>query len=65
VRACNADGDEPLVALWPVAVARVAVGAALDAGQGAVHRVQDGLGFASCAFDGNFGNLNTPADLRA
>jgi molybdopterin-guanine dinucleotide biosynthesis protein A len=65
VRARHADGDEPLVALWPVAVARVAVGAALDSGQGAVHRVQHGLGFAACAFDGNFGNLNTPADLRA
>jgi len=63
VRARDADGEQPLVALWPAATSRVAVRSALDAGEGAVHRVQDGLGFASCAFDECFGNLNTLADL--
>jgi len=66
VRARDADGVQPLVALWPVAASRAAVGAALDAAQGAVHRVQDALGFANCELSPwRFGNLNTPADLQA
>ena len=60
------DGDEPLVALWPVARARVAVAAALDAGDNAVHRVQAELGFVACDFCAlRFGNLNSLADLQA
>jgi molybdopterin-guanine dinucleotide biosynthesis protein A len=66
VRARDLDGDEPLVALWPVAPARVAVAAALDAGENAVHRAQARLGFVACEFgDLRFGNLNTLADLQA
>jgi molybdopterin-guanine dinucleotide biosynthesis protein A len=66
VRACDADGLQPLVALWPVPEARAAVGAALQAGEGAVHRVQDSLGFVEHDFAGwRFGNLNTRAELQA
>jgi molybdopterin-guanine dinucleotide biosynthesis protein A len=62
----DADGAQPLVALWPVRESRAALAAALDAGEGAVHRVQAALGFAVCELSPlRFGNLNTPADLRA
>lgn len=65
-RARDLDGDEPLVALWPAASARIAVAAALDAGDNAVHRVQAALAFAACDFGASrFGNLNTLADLQA
>jgi molybdopterin-guanine dinucleotide biosynthesis protein A len=64
IAARDAQGAQPLVALWPVAASRPAVCAALDAGEGAVHRVQSALGFAVCDFaPSSFGNLNTPADL--
>jgi molybdopterin-guanine dinucleotide biosynthesis protein A len=63
-RARDADGAQPLVALWRVRTARVAVAAALDAGDAAVHRVQDALGFEARDFSPRrFGNLNTPADF--
>jgi molybdopterin-guanine dinucleotide biosynthesis protein A len=66
VRARDADGDEPLVALWPVAPSRIAIAAALEAGEGAVHRLQAAMGFGACEFGAfRFGNLNTPADLQA
>jgi molybdopterin-guanine dinucleotide biosynthesis protein A len=66
VVARDADGAQPLVALWPVRLALPAVSAALDAGEGAVHKVQAALGFASCDFSPRrFGNLNTPKELRA
>jgi len=62
----DADGSQPLVALWPVANSRAAVLAALDAGERAVHRVQQALGFASCDLSPlRLGNLNTPADFDA
>ena len=64
VAARDADGAQPLVALWPVASSRAAVAAALDGGERAVHRVQQALGFAGCDLSPLvLGNLNTPADL--
>jgi molybdopterin-guanine dinucleotide biosynthesis protein A len=64
VAANDADGEQPLVALWPVASSRAAVGAALDAGERAVHRVQRILGFRACDLSpSRLGNLNTPADF--
>jgi len=55
---------QPVVALTTVAASRAAVSAALEAGDGAVHRVQATLGFATCDFTPLvFGNLNTPAAL--
>ena len=63
VRARDEEGEQPLVALWPVPEARAAVRAALDAGEGAVHRVQDRLGFRVRELP-RLGNLNTPADLH-
>jgi molybdopterin-guanine dinucleotide biosynthesis protein A len=65
VSARDADGAQPLVALWPVASSRNAIGAALDAGERAVHRVQEILGFAPCELAPlRLGNLNTPADFE-
>jgi molybdopterin-guanine dinucleotide biosynthesis protein A len=64
VAARDAQGAQPLVALWPVVASRAAVAAALDASDGAVHRVQSELGFAVRDFTpSSFGNLNTPAEL--
>lgn len=66
VVASDVEGSQPLVAFWPVASSRAAVSAALDAGERAVHRVQQILGFAPCHFVPlRFGNLNTPADFDA
>ena len=60
------EGLQPLLALWPVASARAPVSTALQAGEGAVHRVQDALEFATCEFAGyRFGNLNTRAELES
>ena len=65
-RAHDAEGRQPLLALWPVATTRAAVGAALDAGEASVHRVQDAIGFAACEFaPWRFGNINTSAELSA
>ena len=65
-RARDADGPQPLVALWRVASLRAAVADALAAGQFAVHALQGRLALAEVAFDGvRFGNLNTPGDLVA
>jgi molybdopterin-guanine dinucleotide biosynthesis protein A len=66
VAARDAEGSQPLVALWPVASSRAAVTAALDAGERTVHRVQHALGFASCDLSPlRLGNLNTPGDFDA
>jgi molybdopterin-guanine dinucleotide biosynthesis protein A len=66
VAARDGDGAQPLVALWPVQRALPAISAALDAGEGAVHKVQAALGFVACDFSPlRFGNLNTPAELQA
>jgi molybdopterin-guanine dinucleotide biosynthesis protein A len=64
VRARDADGEQPLVAIWPVSRSLDVVSAALEAGEFAVHRVQALLDFGNCDFSPwRFGNLNTPADF--
>jgi molybdopterin-guanine dinucleotide biosynthesis protein A len=64
VSAQDGEGSQPLVALWPVASSRAAVGAALDAGERAVHRVQQILGFGVGDLAPlRLGNLNTAADF--
>ena len=64
VAASDADGEQPLVALWPVKSSWNPVVAALDAGERAVHRVQQILGFTACELAPlRLGNLNTPADF--
>ncbi|HEY2345566.1 MAG TPA: molybdenum cofactor guanylyltransferase [Xanthomonadaceae bacterium] len=60
----DARGLQPLVAIWPVARARIAVAAALASGDAAVHRVVAELALPAVRFDGaDFGNLNTPEDF--
>ena len=60
------DGLQPLVALWRVDAASLAVTAAIERNEAAVHALQARLGMASVRFEGvRFGNLNTPEDLRA
>lgn len=64
--AVDDDGPQPLVALWPVARARIAIDAAIDEGALAVHAVQAHMRLASVDFAGHrFGNLNTFDDLAA
>lgn len=61
----DADGRQPLVALWPVQRARQAIAAALARSDGAVHRVATELGLEVVAFPAvAFGNFNTPQDLQ-
>lgn len=65
-RACDADGPQPLVAVWQVECLRAACADALRAGRHSVQELQVSLRMASVRFDGiRFGNLNTPADLAA
>lgn len=60
------DGPQPLVALWRVDAASVAMTAAIERNETAIHAVQARLDMAGVRFEGvNFGNLNTPDDLRA
>ena len=64
--ATDADGPQPLVALWRVEAASPAVATAIGRGNGAIHAVQTTLGMAPVRFEGvRFGNLNTPEDLLA
>lgn len=64
--AIDADGSQPLVALWRVEAASAAVVAAIGQGNGAIHALQAGLGMPGVRFEGvRFGNLNTPEDLLA
>lgn len=64
--AIDADGPQPLVALWRVDNALPAVTAAIEQGNGAIHALQAQLGMPGVRFEGvRFGNLNTPDDLRA
>lgn len=61
----DADGVQPLVALWRVAALRAALQRAAGAAC-AVQAVQAGLRMREVGFDATrFGNLNTPADLHA
>jgi len=60
----DASGLQPLVAVWPVERARVAVAQALARGEHAAHRVVAELALPVVRFDGaDFGNLNTPDDF--
>ncbi|MFS8137020.1 MAG: molybdenum cofactor guanylyltransferase [Thermomonas sp.] len=60
------DGLQPLVALYRVQPMRVAIDAALAAGDHAVQAMQARMGLVRVRFAGvRFGNLNTPADLQA
>ena len=60
----DADGLQPLVALWPVASALDAVRLALDRGERAVHAVLGTLGMEHASIaPQRIGNLNTPQDL--
>jgi molybdopterin-guanine dinucleotide biosynthesis protein A len=60
------DGPQPLVALWRREALGAACAAALDVGEGAVHRLRQRLDLRAVSFAGlRFGNLNTPEDLRA
>jgi molybdopterin-guanine dinucleotide biosynthesis protein A len=62
----DASGLQPLVALWPVERARIAVAQALAGGKRAAHRVVAQLELPVVRFDGaDFGNLNTPDDFIA
>ncbi len=64
--AVDDDGAQPLVALWRREALRIGCKAALAAGAGAVHALQETLAMSPVVFSGfRFGNLNTPADLDA
>lgn len=64
--ACDAEGPQPLIALWRVDALADAASRALGAGNAAVHSLQSTLDMSPVQFTGwYFGNLNTPADLRA
>lgn len=61
----DADGLQPLVALWPVRAGRAAATAALDARRGAVHELTHSMRLrvhelSSC----RLGNLNSPSDFE-
>lgn len=61
----DADGLQPLVALWPVAEAQAVVARALAAGEFAVHPLATQLRLAVLDISpGRLGNLNTPADFE-
>lgn len=60
------DGLQPLVALYRVESLRIAIDAALDAGEHAIQAMQARLDLPRVRFSGQrFGNLNTPEDLHA
>lgn len=64
--AIDAEGPQPLVALWRVKTASVAIVTAIEQDNGAVRALQAGLGMTGVRFEGvRFGNLNTPEDLLA
>ena len=59
------EGLQPLLALWRVATARQAIVAALDSGDGAVHRLLQTERFQILDISPRrLGNLNTPADFE-
>lgn len=65
-RAADADGIQPLIALYRRASVLPSLSAALDRGERAVHRWQAELKLGSHDWSPlRFGNLNTPLDLRA
>jgi molybdopterin-guanine dinucleotide biosynthesis protein A len=65
VAVIDADGLQPLVALWRVSAARDAATVALNSNQLAVHRLLETLRFTTHDLSSwRFGNLNTPADFE-
>ena len=61
----DADGLQPLLALWPVRSARRAAAAALDAGELAAHRLIESEQFRILDISPwRLGNLNSPSDLE-
>lgn len=62
---CDADGLQPLVALWPRRQALAAAEDALAAGERAVQCLARALQLPVLALDERLGNLNTPADFDA
>lgn len=64
--AIDAEGPQPLVALWRVDAASAVVTTAIEQRNGAIHALQTELGMRGVRFEGvRFGNLNTPEDLVA
>lgn len=64
-RACDADGVQPLIALYRRQRVLPSLVQALDAGERAMHRWQAGIGIADVDWSPHrFGNLNRPDDLR-
>lgn len=60
----DADGLQPLVALWPVVDSRAAASDSLDNGELAARDLVQRLAFARCDISPfRLGNLNTPADF--
>lgn len=65
VALADADGLQPLVALWPVIAARAAVSLALDGGEHAVHVLSRTLCPRRVDISPwRIGNLNSPADFQ-
>ena len=61
----DADGLQPLVALYPVAPLRAALARAIAAGGFSVRALQAGMALPVVAMrELRFGNLNTPEDLQ-
>lgn len=61
----DADGLQPLIALWPVREGRLAASAALNAGERAVHSVLHLMQFRIHDISPRrLGNLNTPSDFE-
>lgn len=65
VRLVDADGPQPLIALWRVAALRERIAVALTNGEHAIHRLQDTRRADLELRDFRCGNLNTPEDLLA
>jgi len=60
----DVDRLQPLIALWPVARARIAIEEGFVRGEHAAHHLVAALALSVVRFDGaDFGNLNTPADF--
>lgn len=61
----DADGVQPLLALWDAERLRVAAAAAIASGELSVQRLQQALGMHAVALPLRLGNLNTHEDLAA
>jgi molybdopterin-guanine dinucleotide biosynthesis protein A len=64
--AIDDDGPQPLVALWRVEAASLALSQAVERNDAAIHSLHGRLRMTGVRLEGvRFGNLNTPDDLRA